>query len=420
MIISTIRKYGIFIPIGMFCLLYYPPLFRINVMHIVGLLSWLYLFMKGDIAWSIIRQINIAQQVFAFADIFVYSLFVCLVNSTSYLKSSFPIYYIVDVIPFGLSIAIYSKKRDLQVGDFFDMVLFVGEMQALCSILAIFVPEVQSYFAKRLLDYGYDEVYSNLTSYRIYGFAGNMTFSMPLLQSLLSILAVYFAMNRSAKYALAGFFLAFSAIINARVSLFVFSVGIVILILSNKLIIKKRLRLLILSVLSLYFIVRALVPSLLERFPITFRYILSGVDEIGRFLVGDTAYGYFSYLTDKNNYRIPESIRTILFGTGHITMGMLSKYGFSSDVGYINDLWFGGIFYILIVYVLFIAMMWRLYRSRDKTASLLGLYFLLIYPIVNFKGIVFSMNSISNFVVIAYIYIMAIEKTKKREDSREV
>jgi len=388
-------------------------------MHIVGAASWLYILMKHSTEQAMIKDICIIRLFLGFVVIFFYSFLVVLANSTSYSYLAFPIYYIADVIPFGLSVAIYSRKRELTNKDFFTMVMFVGEVQAFCSVLAIFVPGIQRFFVDRLIDYGYMDIYQYLSGFRLYGFAANMTFSMPILQSILLLIALNLSINGSPWYILSGITLAFSAVINARVSLIVTLIGSALLLISSKLTVKKKFKLLVIIILSSYIVVTLFIPILINRFSDTFKWVFSGALEINLFLRGQTNQGYFSYITRKDNYPMPKGIGPMLFGKGHITMGMSSMYGVSSDIGYINDLWFGGIFYIAILYLFFMSIIWRLYRSKDHTASLLGLCLLFIYPITNIKGIMFSMNSVSNLVILSYIYVISAEKTKKEVCLRE-
>jgi hypothetical protein len=146
---------------------------------------------------------------------------------------------------------------------------------------------------------------------------------------------------------------------------------------------------------------------------LTYEWISSGIEEIILFTKGNTDTGYFSYATDRGKYSIPTSIFAILFGKGHITMGMESTSGISSDVGYTNDIWFGGVFYLLIVYLFFVKMMWRLIKSNDGIISFIGIFLLILYPIINIKGIIFSMNSLTNFFILLFVVLIRSSKSYK-------
>lgn len=393
------KKYNLLILLGMFLILYNPPILPFNTMHMVGLCSFAYLALHLPSLWKNIFQTKLINVMGMFVFLLLYLLLEMLGHSLSATSLVFPIYCLMDVIPFGLTLAVYSSKKGLTTQSFLDMVLFVGTLQALLALLSFLIPSVQTVFVDLLLFRGYGDIYAILARHRMYGLASGLTYATPVLQSILALLAVYFAFTRSKKYILSAGLLAFSGIINARTSFVVLLIGGMVLVFCSKLKLKTKVSVLFWMAIVFAFINIYLFPILIRAAPDTFRWVAEGFWEISGFLKGDTT-GYFSYATSNNAYVLPTGL-SFLWGIGHSIMG--GYQGVGSDVGYINDLWFGGILYILILYPFFLRMMWLLFRKKDGAISFLGLSLLFLYPALNIKGTAFSMNDFTNFFLIAYI-----------------
>lgn len=393
------KKYNLLILVGMFFILYNPPLLPFNTMHIVGLCSIVYLLLHFS---SILKYIEMKKLIYVM-EIFGFLLFYLILemfgHSLSITSLVFPIYFIVDVLPFGLTLAVYSRKKGLTTQSFLDMVLLVGTVQALLGLLSFLIPSLQIIFVDLLQSYGYGDIFTSLARFRVYGLASGLTYATPVLQSILVLLSVYFAFTRSKKYLLCAGLLAFSGIINARTSFIVIIIGGIVLLFFSKLKLKAKISILFEMTIIFIFIDLYLFPLLIKVAPNTFRWVSEGFWEIASFFQGNTT-GYFSYATSENAYVLPSGL-AVLWGTGYTVMG--GYRGFFSDVGYVNDVWFGGIFYIVIVYTFFLGLMWSLFRKKEGAFSFLGLFMLLLYPALNIKGIAFSMNAFTNFFFLVYI-----------------
>lgn len=393
------KKYNLLILLGMFLILYNPPLLPFNMMHMVGLCSLAYLALQLPSLWKNIYLTKLIYVVGLFVFLLFYLLLEMLGHSLSATSLAFPIYYLMDVIPFGLTLAVYSSKKGLTTQSFLDMVLFIGMVQAVLALLAFLFPPVKTLFVELLLSRGYDDIVLQLARNRMYGLAGGLTYSTPVMQSILALVAVYFSFTRSKKYLLCAGLLIFSAVINARTTFVVLLIGGAVLLFCSKLKFKKKVSILLWTALISAFVGLYLFPLLMEVAPETFRWVAEGFKEIGGFLQGDTT-GYFSYVANEQSYAFPTGL-SLLWGVGHIVMGGYG--GFGSDIGYINDIWFGGILYMAVVYPFFLRMMWSLFRKKEGALSFLGISLLFLYPALNIKGIAFSMNDFTNFFILIYI-----------------
>ena len=200
----------------------------------------------------------------------------------------------------------------------------------------------------------------------------------------------------------------FSAAINARVSMVVIGVCIGVLIFFTPK--KKRsvyLRYLVGGGMAVIFAFLGII--LISYYaPHTFEWIRSGILEILEFLHGDINDGYFSYITDIGHLQLPKGIKLIV-GSGARTLGG-NRYGISSDIGYINDIWLGGILYCIVIYSLMLYYLIKINKiktSKDKNILTFIQYTLLFCAIfLNVKMYIVSLNGFSNLFLILIIYIV--------------
>lgn len=403
------RIADIFFVLGMFILIYNPPLFMINIMHLVGGCSLVYLICSRSDTPRFAMDLLDCKLILGFVAIALY-LFItnCVINGQGITSIVFPIYFIVDVIPFGCAMRRYAINNRLSEEWAVFIVLVTASIQSILACLAFLFPNIQGFFVDRMISYGYDEIYTTLSAFRMYGFSNALTNAMPIVQSLIAVLTVWLAINQSVKYYILTFFLLFSAIINARISIVIFGLGIVLLFFHNSISKKRKiyfLAILLLGCLCLMFI---LLPYMQRVSPLTYEWIIKGVNEIVGLLDSNTTYGkytYFGYLFNEERIAIPEDFASLLFGRGYSIMPNNNPSGYQSDIGYICDIWVGGLCYIVLVYTFFVWIMSKLARSKYKLIAFMGAFYMIAVIFINIKGVAFSMNAFVNLLVILFCVI---------------
>ena len=85
-----------------------------------------------------------------------------------------------------------------------------------------------------------------------------------------------------------------------------------------------------------------------------------------------------------------------------------SSSGIYSDIGFVNDIWFGGIIYSLAIYFCFswiIVSIYKNLRFFGKKYSL-GVAGILCLGVVvsNLKGIAFSFNDFTTLVLLVFVF----------------
>lgn len=398
----------ILIVAGLLCLLYNPPIFSFNSMHLVGLLSIAFLLIHVSRTVNMLRSVKIGGLLLGTALWFGYLLLsVVFLHAEDLLFAILPVYFLVDIIPFGMSVRIVCENNGWTVDDFIGMVVSASIIQALLSLAAFLSPEIQSVFVQRFLDYGYGEVVTELARTRFYGFAAGMTFDMPILQTMIALLVIHPTRKLKLSNYIIAVLLFFSAIINARNAIVVAVIGFFAMVFLDCLPLRKKLKYGIAFAMAAVAAAVVLLPVVAALAPSTYRWIGQGFREILAFLfkgdAGKEGSNYFAYIMNPDKYRAPGGLVEILFGVGHPTMGMTAQYGYASDIGYTNDLWLGGLVYMIPLYLFFAAIMWSMRRHSHPQVVFIGIFMLVMYPFVNIKGIAASANGFTYFLILLYV-----------------
>lgn len=420
------KRWNIWILMGLFCLLYNPPILPFNSMHLVGVLSIFYLLLRLGRAFEMIRSFAVGGVFLALFLWFGFLLLtVVLLHSEPFVLASSPLYFIIDIVPFGMAMRLVFNDNGWNVEDFISMVVIVAIIQAFLAVTAFLSSDVQDFFVSKFLDYGYGDVVVTLSRYRFFGFAGGLTFEMPILQSIVALLVIHPSRKVQLLDYCVALLLFFSGVINARIAIVVVAIGFFVMFVLDRTPLKKRLKHGMILLLSSVVGIIILLPIISTYAPTTYNFVVGGVEDITAFIFrGDTReeqLGYFSYITDPEKYRLPGRVMEVLVGVGHRTMGMKERYGFSSDIGYINDLWLGGLVYMIPLYLFFALIMIKLWKNRNDRVSYIGILCLIMYPFINIKGIAASANAFSYFLFLLYIVVIdyrcvrsGVEKQKQK------
>ena len=410
---ENLTKYNILIILGLFIVFYNPPLIAFNTMHIVGGLSIGYLILN----YQDTIDHKYTGWIFYFALILLFLFTNSVVLHGNGLDSVvFPVYYLLDIIPFSMSVKTYSKKQGLVLDDVLIMCIIAGLIQTAISFLAFINSNIQDVFVSRIIEYGGIKSYSYWATLRMYGFSNGLMFEMPVIQSVLAVISIYFSTKKGWKYVLIAAFLFFSAIINARTSIIVVIYGIVIIVLLGKQAMNKKVKIIVgilLTLLAFYFI---FLPYIQEVSPATYDWLKEGFIDIEALLKrDDTNKGYYSYISNDDRYVLPNSSIGLFMGEGISIVGGNNKYGVYSDIGFINDIWTGGLLYLVYTYSYMFIQLKKLNKKNNEFSLFSFIYFTGLILILNFKGRVFSMNSFLNLVVFLQPLILLLDERESYE-----
>lgn len=385
----------------LFIFLYNPPLLKnsvlIHVLFIVSVVKIANSRKEHKRAYNIMQNTKIlpfiGSLIFISAYLLVYD---SISRNANVAYGRIYLYMIiaVEIVIISYRIGIFYESKGLEYAC--NDILIAGNIQALIGVLMFVSPALKQTLVNIMYSNGVSKISPYLLRARFFGFANYLTSTTAILQIMLAVLAFWLFLDKSYKYIFYFPMLVFSAIFNARSSLVIGVVGILLVLfykirIENKKAFRKILIIILLSTLVICFIM----PRIANGASV--EWVQDGIEEIVAFLQGEET-GYFEYLNEK--IFLPESFREVLFGTGHaIFLGRIA-----SDVGYINDIWMIGIILTFGLYLSYIIFLKNNYKTSDKMGKCMRIFFICTFLIYNIKGIVINNNEIITFTIL-YIFI---------------
>lgn len=405
-----------------FMLMYNPPIWKTKSLLVLAIVSCVYIILNYR---YIIRLFGrVLQQYIVWIPLFIYLFVVALSNNNKPLSLQSFIYLLIAVIPTSIMLTalVYKKGYDFQY--YLDSILYAGLLQCIISILAFFSPGLKNILVNMMIagKVFQDGTYSSyIMNLRIFGFSTGLTFGMPALHAFLAVIAFYLATNnqkKSVKYYIMVPLFAFSGVINARTTVIIIGVGLIAYLICNYNMLGNAKRLLQFVVLSVAIVLIGFIGIVvLDTFShATYVWFTEGLSQVLGFFSGDTTTGYFSYVTGSGKWIIPKDFNLIT-GFGIRVMGQ-NPIGPSTDVGYVNDIFFGGIIYSTIIYSCIV------YYSYDVLLKYKGyyingfnrfitLYFILSLIVLNFKGYIIDLNNF--FVLFIMLTVFCSHGCRKKD-----
>lgn len=386
-----------FLVLFIFLYLYTPPLFSFNILHILSIISYFVIlkrYRKEFITFLNTKQVRLFLLFYFFA---ILSLFCTILFTT---KDFIKLYgYVIipfEVLPTAFYICCVFFYKKEKKDSLFNLIIMASLIQSFLAIITFLNDDFKNLlftnFYKDLVDSYILTGRKSILGFRMYGFSVGFLLQMPVVQGLIASLCFYFAINKSFKYIIPIPFLLFSAIINARTSFIIFLINLfIILIFYFKGLNIKKFVTITLIVIFTIFAVFATLSFLENTDNELYNWFLMGINEVEHFLRGEKI-GTFAVLN--NMWHIPN--KNIFIGNGYDIFG--GGY-YSSDIGFINILFLGGIsfsFFLYSSYVLF------LFFSLKKNNLYLCILVISIF-LCNIKGNVFIQSPITNFLFLFVI-----------------
>lgn len=226
---------------------------------------------------------------------------------------------------------------------------------------------------------------------RIYGISGDYTFFTPIYHGLLSGIALFYSVYRSKKYFLYLPFILLVILMNGRFGILVFLLAPIIL--AVYLLVKGKVNIRALRI-SFYTILVIGIGVFVIRLvaPYTYDWIVSGVMEVFNLVIYGEKIGNVDVLRDMLHF--PKGVG-FFWGEGHRIIGRDGRaLGYTpSDIGYVNDMFMGGVVYVFILYGTIISFITKngkkdsvTLKSEATLSSLISKYLLFSLLLANFKG----------------------------------
>ncbi|MFP3154181.1 hypothetical protein LQZ18_07050 [Lachnospiraceae bacterium ZAX-1] len=320
------------------------------------------------------------------------------------------VYFLFMIYPLAIALSTMFIKNGNKIETYLRMLICVGFLQAMIAICSYCIPPIWEIFLKLLenvMSLSVIEFWSERN--RLYGWSNTLMFSMAIVQGTLGILALAYALKKDKKYIIVVPLIWIAGILNARTTFVVILIGMAISVYSLELLSKKNMKK-VLAVIAIFAIFGIVVMNLSY---INNGWVLDGIKEIGNFFLGRKT-GYFQYLDHENNivaFALPKGL-SFLTGTGNM--------GTQSDIGYIHDIWAGGLCYTVLLYLFYLYLIYDMKLSlckllkNKRIGNGIAIFAGSILFVTNVKGHIFGLNEFMNLFVCTYIICCCTkEKVKK-------
>lgn len=317
---------------------------------------------------------------------------------------SIHIFGIIEIFLLPLALIIYTQKIGLDKTDkFIRALLCIGAIGAVISTIAIFFPSVQNVINNTFGSLSSDSFLAR-SLWRGRGLSEALTSDYSYIQASLVILfCFYFKKNK-------WFFLfiplmLLSIIFNARTGIIIL-IGGGLLYLFYKLNPSKIILSIIVSTFAfyifLYFFSRISNTEDVVAFLLDFSEQIESVYQSGDVGNARTMKELFV-----DFWIMPSNQEEWIIGRGFRLFGMKDILGYSSDVGFINYLLYGGIFYVCIIVSFYFVVLKRLFNNKEKWYFV---FFLITLIVITIKSIPFPNSGETRFLMLVYYFIIVEER----------
>lgn len=376
--------------------IYAPPLriLPINISSIIGAMGCLFFLVRPQ---KVRLLLHFKWELLILFAMFLYALVLYPVALSPEFLTPFTI--AAFKFPFAIWVALQVGRLSGIENDRYDLLLKILIVAALIACLISFIlwsnidlsNNIKFNFLK------YDEELMRYQSHRAFGFSDELLFSFSLVQAAIFAAALF-------RYGWSRYIFVFFVLISASILLNA-RIGFVFIFLAIVLNLKPRNVLFSFSLLmAAYFLATSTDYAMDAK---QGESVLFQVSQIVRDLnLYDNQDGVLQELFG-NMFFFPDTILGIFFGEGVKVFGETS----GSDSGYINAIFFGGLFYLTLIFAFFLRCYFRLVASGFKV---LALFLFLLFLIASFKGQFFIPKPGMNLFVLLYVCIIYFGELKAR------
>lgn len=298
------------------------------------------------------------------------------------------------LVPFYL--VEYGRKLFESLEEQIQYILYAGAIAIGITMVCISIPGFDDFIRNSVIKYRAGEVGAEVL-YRGFGWGGQMTSHYSYVIGIIMTLGVMYS-KRHWFYPVIPFALV-ACLVNARTGAVIALIGIASYFIFSGRRVASVVTLLV-SILSFY-LLGVIMPGLnisdsTSNWVNTFFLEMESMSTDG---ASGTTLGFLW----KEMLILPKDIQWFLVGNGFSLFSYhMTDYGmFRSDIGFVNQLSFGGIIYVAPLYYLVFRIAHKFYQWKRKD---LGVFLILSFLIINFKGsFLLSSPSFGLFVLLYYL-----------------
>ncbi|MGL4393570.1 MAG: hypothetical protein ACRCSK_09105 [Fusobacteriaceae bacterium] len=395
----------------------YMPRYIEKINHVMFVFSFIYILKENKFIQKYYLKKNIiffnwiAVIVIIFFNVII---FFTTNNNSEVLRGNMSSFIEIPII--AGAIVLYLKKKNKNMDHLVKDIIIVAILQGIISLLCVLIPEFKKLLFETFivtpanLSLEQLKLMKTLYSNRLNGLGLGLTYSYPAAQGLIAFLCLMYSFRVNSKYYIFILLIFFSGIVNGRITIITFFIGVIFLIFfsifknKTKIILpqKKIIFKIIISLIIVIFLF-----NLIPKNNITFRWINAGANQLIALLAGKKT-GTFETLLGEDFKRLPKGF-DFFFGIGKTVMGGVVHNGkqIMSDIGFVNDLWYGGIFYIALLYAFFImnfiAVFYTIQNGKMEKKKILIIIFLVVIA-CHVKGTFYWVGPIWNLIVLLFVF----------------
>lgn len=308
------------------------------------------------------------------------------------------------VIPF---ILYYAKKVGLDNEHrLIRSLLIVSSLAACITILCIYNPSFDSFVREKIIQYNEDDYLMN-ASYRGFGIASGLTSYYGYIQGTIMALGVLYIKEN--KWFLPFLPLVFlSALVNARTGVLISIWGLIVFALSKN----SKLIIPLVSMFIIFIISLENIMSFFNFSDYTMAWILDFQDEMGGFYSsGDIGQSRTLSRLFGEMFILPQTFTEWILGKG-VSLFRTGYGQAHSDMGWVLQLNYGGIIYLIPLYTIIITIAKRMLRNNLK---LFSCFFIGTIVIINTKSSFYPGNGEFFFLMLLYCFFIIKEEFSKKQ-----
>jgi hypothetical protein len=382
----------------------YNPIFQIlgfGLIKILLLISIVYLiiFKKVNLFLSLFKN----EIIFILVLIVYSSLIVFWGDGTAYKVPYTHVVWFLEcfIIPFFF---IFFFKDIFQKRSWESIIVQTGLIASLITLFLILNPRINFFIRDSVIKDILFIISDPKTQNRGFTIAENSSFGYGITQGLILAICLL-SIKKNYLYAIPVFFLFVSILFNARIGFACIIIAIFLMLFKRKF---KILNIFILGAvlcIGYYFLFKS---NFSKNNLHSLHWGFNFFNDTLRFVSGnDSGYSNYSVLLNKMIF-FPSNIFNIIFGEGRIVSGAK----INSDIGYINQIFIGGIIYLILMLFFLLYMFIR--NIKISTNKLFPILFFLTLIVVNIKGDAFFVpRGFFRLITFYYVYCVLLERTNE-------
>lgn len=299
----------------------------------------------------------------------------------------------------------YNRKRNKHV-DLFHLFYWTAFIASVITLLLLINPGFDTFYRSFQIE-DFDRYDSFEIRYRAYGISENLTFTYSYVLGFFGGYTL-FVLRKNFLLTIPFFLFLLSVMLNARIGFFAILLCLFYLVFYLKdikpIFISGIAGLAIILILSFYF------SDIIELLTLNKDWVLEFFYEISDFVFGTnfsmTASGTVNTLTT-NFIILPDNFFQWILGRGE---SLFLKHGMNSDIGFILQLNYGGLIYLILLMSLMTVLFYRLYQNLGL-GHWFFIFFFFSFFILNTKGFIFAATPGGRLFFLFYLYFILKGKT---------